>query len=340
MELKKNTQHDVKREQLISIIVPVYNVCNYFEHCLHSLLAQTYENTEILLVDDGSTDGSSTLCDQVALIDKRVEVIHQENKGLSDARNTGTSCAHGNWIVYVDSDDVVSPNFLEHLYAAARLNHSDVAICRGHVFAESERFQEVERNRVTVLDRDAAITELLSERNASTAAWGKLAKSSIWKSLPFPEGRKFEDLPVTWKALCASDSVAILDGDYYGYRNRKTSISNSPGLNSIVDYDTSIQQIWTELKPSSNKQLRAKCFRCCLERCRLLEMIDRLTDSTTLGRDAEQILSRTRKCSAEFLRQYGAKAVGNSSASFSQRLRIAVTAIFPRVSIMLMNLRE
>jgi glycosyltransferase involved in cell wall biosynthesis len=141
-------------------------------------------------VDDGSTDGSSTLCDQVALIDKRIEVIHQKNKGLSCARNTGTTCAHGNWIVYVDSDDVVSPNFLEHLYAAARLNHSDVAICRGHVFAESERFHEVERNRVTVLDRDAAITELLSERNASTAAWGEARKIEHLEESPISWGQK------------------------------------------------------------------------------------------------------------------------------------------------------
>ena len=118
------------------------------------------------------------------------------------------------------------------------------------------------------------------------------------------------------------------------------SISSSPRLNSILDYATSIQQIWTELKPSTDKQLSAKCFRCCLEYCRLLEMIDRLTDSAAFDKDNEQTLSRMQKCSVEFLKRYGAKALRNKAAPRSQRLRITITAVFPNMAIKFVQLRR
>ncbi|ROT87596.1 glycosyltransferase family 2 protein [Bifidobacterium mongoliense] len=340
MEFEKFVKNDVKQGQLISVVVPVYNVCEYLEDCLRSLLAQTYVNMEILLVDDGSTDGSSAICDNFAITDRRIRVIHQENKGQSAARNVGTSCAHGDWLVYVDSDDVVSPRFLEHLYVAAILNDSNMAICKGIVFGKNEVFHVDESNRVTVLDADSAVIELLSERRASTAPWGKLARSNIWKSLPFPEDRKFEDLAITWKALDRVDSVALLDGSYYGYREREASTSHSPRLQSVMDYRTSIQQLWLELIPNSSQKLRAKCFRCCLEYCRLLEMIDRLIENTTLDRDERQMVLGVRRNSVIFLRRYCCKGVRNVSAPFSQCLRIAVTAIVPSFAIHLMKLRK
>lgn len=333
MKVDKDTSVKVAEKQLISVVVPVYNVCDYLVDCLNSLLTQTYGNIEIVLVDDGSTDGSGAVCDEVALVDKRIKVVHQENGGLSVARNIGTKHTRGDWIVYVDSDDVVSPHYIEHLYAAAKQNCSDIAICKGTVFSENETFKVAELNRITVVDPDTAINELLSENRASTAAWGKLAKSSIWKSLPFPEGRKFEDMPITWKALYASRSVAILGGNYYGYRNRKTSISSSPKLDSIEDYATSIQQIWNELRPSSSQQFEAKCFRCCLEYCRLLEMLDRLTNNVELNNYEIEKIPGLRDYSSAFLRKHYKKAIRNGLAPISQRLRIAVTAMVPSVAI-------
>lgn len=314
--------------QLISVVVPVYNVCNYLQSCIDSLISQTYVKSEIVLVDDGSSDGSSVICDKAASADKRIRVIHQENKGLSGARNAGTAQANGDWIVYVDSDDVVSPHFLEHLYDAARAGNADVAICKGSVFAQDEIFHADELNQVMTLSPEAAITELLSERRASTAAWGKLAKASIWKSLTFPEGRRFEDMPVTWKVLNMSDSVAILHGGYYGYRDRKASISSSPAVDSIADYATSIRQIWNELRPSSGEQSRAKSFRCCLECCRLLEMIDMVAGDPMLDSDAKSFVLATRKDVVEFLRRRCVEASGDRSAALTQRLRIVLTALF------------
>ncbi|MEK0216939.1 glycosyltransferase family 2 protein [Bifidobacterium mongoliense] len=320
--------------------MPVYNVREYLQGCIDSLLVQTYINLEILLVDDGSTDGSEVLCDRAALANDRVTVIHQKNGGQSSARNVGTLRAKGDWIVYVDSDDVVSPHFLEHLYNAAQLNESDMAICHGTVFAENGVFPVAESNHVTILDSANAVIELLSERRASTAPWGKLARSSFWKEFPFPEDRRFEDLAVTWKALNKANSVAFLEGSYYGYRNRLKSTSSFPQLKSIVDYETSIQQVWLELIPSSNRMLKAKCFRCCLEYCRLLEMISSLSDSRIFDKNVEQTLVNVRNHSVGFLRRYGAKALSNMAASFFQRFRIVITAIFPDTSISLMKLRN
>ena len=114
---------------LVSIIVPVYQVKNYVGECVESLLRQTYTNLEILLVDDGSTDGSGAICDEYARGDNRIRVIHQENQGLSSARNTGLDQAKGEYVAFVDSDDAVRLDYIETLYDLADRYQADIAVC-------------------------------------------------------------------------------------------------------------------------------------------------------------------------------------------------------------------
>ena len=113
----------------ISVIVPVYNVENYIQYCLESLVNQTYKNLQIILVDDGSTDSSGYICDKYALKDKRIKVIHKSNGGLSSARNSGMQLADGNYIGFVDSDDFIMPTFYEELYNLLQKYDSDIAEC-------------------------------------------------------------------------------------------------------------------------------------------------------------------------------------------------------------------
>ena len=123
---------------LVSIIVPVYNVEKYIEKCLNSLFGQTYRELDIILVDDGSTDKSGELCDRLAKMDKRVRVIHKKNGGLSDARNRGIDAAKGRYITFIDSDDYVSGNYIWHLYKLLIESQADIAITRAIKIYEKE----------------------------------------------------------------------------------------------------------------------------------------------------------------------------------------------------------
>ena len=113
----------------ISIIIPVYNVETYIHKCIGSVLAQTYRNIEVILVDDGSPDNSGIICDEYAKKDKRVIVIHKKNGGLSDARNAGIDAATGDYIVFVDSDDYIAPDMIEKLYETQKRNNADITVC-------------------------------------------------------------------------------------------------------------------------------------------------------------------------------------------------------------------
>ena len=127
-------------EKLISVIIPVYNVVNYFDRCINSIINQTFKNLEIIIVDDGSTDGSSEACDKIAKIDNRIKVIHQINMGLSAARNAGLNIATGEYIAFVDSDDYLHPRMYEILYKEMTKNEVDMVICEFNEFEEEPKY--------------------------------------------------------------------------------------------------------------------------------------------------------------------------------------------------------
>ena len=151
-------------DPLVSIIVPVYNVKPYLNRCVDSLLGQSYQNMELLLVDDGSTDGSETLCDEYAAQDARVRVLHKKNGGLSDARNAGVDAAKGEYLSFVDGDDWVSPYYIENLYRALEQAGADFsASCFEEVF-EGQPVQSVPTERLEafeILSREKCLRRIL-----------------------------------------------------------------------------------------------------------------------------------------------------------------------------------
>ncbi|WEV59329.1 glycosyltransferase [Bifidobacterium sp. ESL0728] len=318
-------------DPLVSVVVPVYNVEKYLKLCLRGIREQSYRNLEILLVDDGSTDASDAICDYFATIDKRIRVIHQTNQGLSAARNNGTKLCRGDWTVYVDSDDLVSPHFIEHLLKAALSTHSEVAICKGKVFQDGTPFIAEESNLASILPSERAVGELFSEKKASTSAWGKLASTELWIKHPFPENRDYEDLPTTWKLLADGNQTVLLTGSYYGYRKRNNSISSTPKINSLIDYKKSIQEVWGQATAKYPELIPAISFRCCLEYCRLLEMVAKLESSDS---DKGQIQS-IHRTALYFLRRHTLSAFTDSYAALFQRLRILIMALAPNLSIRL-----
>lgn len=210
---------------LISVIVPVYNVAPYIEDCLKCILNQTYENIEIILVDDGSTDGSGDICDSFSKKDVRIRVCHQKNSGVSVARNTGVSIAKGEYIAFIDSDDCVAPNLLEYLYQLIKRHSVDIGIC-GHVhcFNRNEiSFREESEQKI--YDKEDAIVELLYQKSFLTSLWGKIFPRSYFEDIRFPEGMIFEDSAVVYKLFDKATKIAYGNAGIYAYIHREKSIT-------------------------------------------------------------------------------------------------------------------
>lgn len=213
---------------MVSVIIPVYNVEKYLEQCVESVLNQTYRDIEVILVDDGSTDGSGAICDEYALQDARVKVIHKENGGLSDARNYGMDVASGDVISFIDSDDYVSPFFLEILYEALKKQECGVAALKKCCdFWDGEDCGELSvKKQVNNLEYCSSYKaiEHMFYMDIETGAQFKLYKRYTLNGVKFPVGYYYEDVATTYKAFLNSKKAVIVDADIYAYRKRKNSI--------------------------------------------------------------------------------------------------------------------
>ena len=202
----------------ISVIVPVYKVEPYLRRCVDSILGQTYTDFELILVDDGSPDNCPAICDEYKEKDSRVTVIHQENGGLSAARNAGIDWAFANsdsqWLSFVDSDDWVHPEYLERLLDAALTNELSVSIC-GYATTDGED-PIIEPQ---TLEQKLWITEdFFVEHNVNaTIAWGKLYRKNCFKEIRYPLGKIHEDEFTTYKILFAFEKVAVIPAPLYAY---------------------------------------------------------------------------------------------------------------------------
>lgn len=214
---------------MISVIVPVYNVRNYLKRCIDSIQGQTYKDFEILLIDDGSTDGSESICDMYANEYKNIRVIHQKNQGLSAARNTGLNHMQGEYVTFIDSDDFVEVDYLEHLYDILKKNQAQVAVCKHCIVKEGNEleFQDNAIEQINVLTgKDATYKIVKDNCEYMITACGKLFHKSLQSNLYFPVGKLHEDEFVVYKVLYASERVVISNRQLYGYLQRAESITN------------------------------------------------------------------------------------------------------------------
>lgn len=215
-------------EPLVTVATPVYNVKPYLEECVKSITAQTHTNLEIILVDDGSTDGSGILCDDLAVQDSRIAVIHKSNGGVSAARNSALDSAHGEWIAFVDSDDVLEPWHIATLLSAARESEAEVALGGYRTLRGSALGQLVvpAETRSTVPAR-RALEMLLYQEGVDTAPWSKLFRADRLEGVRFPPLPSSEDLATVYKPLLKSKKVAIVKDSGYRYRVIEGSLSSS-----------------------------------------------------------------------------------------------------------------
>lgn len=214
------------KNDLISVIIPIYKVEEYLRQCIESVIGQTYKNLEIILVDDGSPDNCGKICDEYAERDKRIKVIHKENGGLSSARNAGLDIATGEYISFIDSDDYVANNFIETLYTLSIENKADVVECDFVRFEEEvELFNDVKKEivRYSSTEMQKRIYSDLCIR--TVVVWNKLYKKCIYDKLRFPVGKINEDEFTTYKAFDkTSKKIVTTNEALYYYRYNENSI--------------------------------------------------------------------------------------------------------------------
>lgn len=213
------------RRDLISVIIPVYRVEAYLKRCVDSVLAQTYPDMEVILVDDGSPDGCPGICDRYAAADHRVKVIHQENAGLSGARNAGIEAAQGEYLAFVDSDDYLAPEFLEKLYRACIETGSDMSVCRWE-YVKGEQIPERGSGEVKVYSGREMLANLYTPDGAYfVVAWNKLYCRELFQEIRYPVGRIHEDEATTYRIFDRIKQAAYVDSSLYGYFVAPSSIT-------------------------------------------------------------------------------------------------------------------
>ena len=228
MESILMNDNTISEKPIISVIVPVYNIELYLKKCVVSILEQAYGNLEIILIDDGSTDNSSCLCDLLAKNDSRITVIHQKNRGLSAARNTGIEHAHGSYIAFIDGDDYISPFMIEKLYNRIRMDCSDIAVCGFKRVSES--YQELDCVSIPDLlisGQDAVRMHYQETKGIMQIVCNKLYKISLFDTVRFPVGKIHEDDFTFYRILDISKRVSILSDALYYYVQRKNSIMSA-----------------------------------------------------------------------------------------------------------------
>ena len=274
-----------KKSPEISIIVPVYKVEKYLNECIDSILAQTFTDFELILVDDGSPDNCPALCDAAAAKDGRIRVIHKQNGGVNTARNAGLDAARGAWIAFVDSDDTVQPDYLQKLHTAAVSAGSDLAICGSQCIDETGALAAAGEPRIgrDILPRDEILRRMVA--SDYQVPWNKLYKNSLFATLRYPENKAFEDTYLMPYVYAQAESMSEVPDYLYNYRlvkgsamHRKTTLKTLDWVeawyrlfdvlyqNGIRDtlcaayrpILTAVWDIWLHLTPEERKSTRMK----------------------------------------------------------------------------------
>lgn len=219
---------------LISVIVPVYNVENHIDRCIESLINQSYENLEIILVNDGSTDNSACKCEQWKEKDSRIILLNTENKGASAARNKGLDICKGDYIGFVDSDDYIETSMYEKLYESLIKTNSDISSCG------IKRFNDQEVVDLWVSDKDREygrdnIFDTVYTSHIGWAIWNRLYKRENWKDIRFEEGRTREDLEIIFRILYKTKKMSYINEALYNYYISENGVTNAEFSNKNLD---------------------------------------------------------------------------------------------------------
>ena len=246
----------------ISVIIPVYNTELYIVRCIDSILKQTYENWELILVDDGSTDQSGVLCDEFAETDQRIRVLHCENQGVSAARNSGLEIMTGEYVAFVDSDDFIVEEYLQLLYDRLIQDDTDMVVAGYQKFTDGKTPDMNDDSRGHWIYNQEHVKKLMLGRKLPMYTHGKLYKADLFRDIRFPIGRLYEDFIITWEILKKIDSVSVVEKKMYFYRQREGSIVNSIFLPNRMDFIYFAEKVFDETvnDPAIHVIAGSRCF--------------------------------------------------------------------------------
>ncbi len=331
----------------VSVIIPVYNVKSTLRRCLNSILAQTYTGLEIILVDDGSTDGSGELCDQLGRKDTRIKIIHQPNQGLSAARNAGLDQMTGDFVTFVDSDDTIEPNLIEHLYQAVQKLHVKLAIGSfAEVFPDGRHKSFVAgflasnasldpganndqssslathsipvEPKILLYDTTSCLVQMLGEQGFTLMACGKLYARELFDQVRFPVGALYEDVGTTYRLVLQCPEIAFVPEPLYHYYQNPESIVHQTFSKQKLGLITLTDKMCDDIASSNLEQTKQLKF--ALARRRMHARFSVLRQITVLPRRERQQFQSEQIKIIRYLRHHKADILKNPLASSRDRL--------------------
>ena len=221
--------------ELISVIVPVYNAEQYLESCIENLLCQTYLHMEIIFVNDGSIDHSLEIIKRFQQKDDRIIVATQKNGGASSARNRGIQISSGKYIMFVDADDCITNDYVEYLYHLVKKYRTRIAVCDSFLVKEKKKIKKNKIEKEVVLSQKEVLKEMLYKEIYFIAPWGKIFEKSLWEDISFPEGKTYEDLATLYKLYMKCDKICCSTYQKYYYCIRENSLTTKTFTEKYFD---------------------------------------------------------------------------------------------------------
>lgn len=312
----------------VSIIVPVYNVKEYLPRCLDSLISQTLKDIEIIAIDDGSTDGSSSVLDFYASKDERIRVIHMQNGGVSKARNIGLDAAKGEYIGFVDSDDFVDCQMYENLLKVALKTESDFVQCKFDIFDEnSSVFTSNPKKETKVIDNQSEIVELFLDNIIEASVWNKLYERSVISQIRFPSDWVFaEDFSLNIQVILKCSRMALINEVLYHYYSRGNSVSHEEisdrHLKGFLMYDFAKKQLKNKsiIRIVSEKEVSES-----------LRFLDSSIGHKEISRKSINDLIRRIKTGRRWIK-------GNRYMTIGRRLRARIACLCPQFYIFVVKM--
>lgn len=287
--------------ELISVIVPVYNVEAYLEKCVTSIINQTYREIEIILIDDGSTDSSGILCDKLARQDTRIRVNHKKNGGLSEARNYGIDMARGEYLSFIDSDDYIESSMLQMLIYNLHKYNADISVCAYKMEYPNKSVDIKEGHVVRIYSKDQAFQVLLHKNNIGVISWNKLYKSNLFQDIRYPVGQHFEDINTTYKLIAKTNKVVYMPKVFYHYVQRVNSINgvNFKKINfnkKLYDMEFATDELLRYVEKNCTEVKQEVSIGCCDYYLRIInqEILFGI-DNINLRNKARKLIIKNRK---------------------------------------------
>ena len=305
-------------EELISIIVPIYNVEKYLAECVNSIMNQSYKHIEIILVDDGSTDNSGRLCEQFRELDNRIIVVHKENGGLSSARNAGIENSHGNMFMFIDSDDYIGKDMASKLYETMIKYKADMSICNmNRVFDDGtiKPFYNI-TEAFKCLDGDKRF-ETLSQPSVCN----KMFRKRLFENIRFPEGKYYEDTYIYHELAYNANKIGLVNYNGYWYRLRSNSILGDFQYND--KYFDAIDAVWQRANFLISHNVQPYGDTACLSLYAYFANAEKYIAKTDKNRD------KFLKAKQQYLLVY--KHLKCSNVNLKQRIRLILLRYSPKI---------